>query len=192
MKCPKCGFNSFEFYDKCKKCSCDLIGFKQTYSIASMVLPLEAKENLAAKYMSADSGVDHISETAETENDIFSFNLPEDTSSPTSNFSNDPFNFNEPSPDVKDVNGSELANDAFADLLESTPQTDESPFGAQGDAASAPQLAKSEVPSAGPGEFDLESFSWDDTTAAATQPDGNDTPDDFDSLFGDTEKNPQK
>ena len=192
MKCPKCGFNSFEFYDTCKKCSSDLVGFKQTYSIASMVLPLEAKEKLASEYGSADSGFDHVSETTETENDIFSFDLPEDTSSPTSNFSNDPFNLNEPSPDVKDLNGPEFANDAFADLLESTPQTDESPFGVQGDAASAPQLAKSEIPSAGPGEFDLESFSWDDTTAADTQSDGNDTPDDFDSLFGDTNENPQK
>ena len=189
MKCPKCGFNSFEYYDSCKKCSSDLVGFKQTYSIASMVLPLEAREKLASEFRSADSGVDHISDTTETENDIFSFNLPDETSSPTANFNNDPFDFNEPPPDDKDLNGSELVNDAFADLLESTPQADESPFAAaRTEAATAPPLDSS----SGPGEFDLESFSWDDTPAAATPSGSDEAPDDFDSLFGDMKENPPK
>lgn len=33
MKCPKCGYNSFEFLDTCKKCKHDLSAFKQSLGI---------------------------------------------------------------------------------------------------------------------------------------------------------------
>ncbi|QSV46925.1 hypothetical protein [Geobacter benzoatilyticus] len=33
MKCPKCGYNSFEFLDNCKKCKHDLSAFKQSLGI---------------------------------------------------------------------------------------------------------------------------------------------------------------
>ena len=39
MKCPKCGFNSFEYLDNCKKCNNDLTAFKQSLGIQSIVLP---------------------------------------------------------------------------------------------------------------------------------------------------------
>lgn len=42
MKCPKCGYNSFETLDSCKKCNNDLTGFKQNHGIRAIVLPLTA------------------------------------------------------------------------------------------------------------------------------------------------------
>jgi len=42
MKCPKCGYNSFEFLDTCKKCKIDLSAFKETHGIRSIVTPLAA------------------------------------------------------------------------------------------------------------------------------------------------------
>lgn len=39
MKCPKCGFSSFEIYDNCRKCSADLVAFKQKHGIIPVVLP---------------------------------------------------------------------------------------------------------------------------------------------------------
>lgn len=39
MKCPKCGYNSFEFLDICKKCNSDLTAFKQTHGIRAIVIP---------------------------------------------------------------------------------------------------------------------------------------------------------
>ena len=83
MKCPKCGFNSFEYYGSCKKCSCDLTGYKLTYSISSMVLPLEAKEKLAAEFRSSEGETDHVSDAAEIHDDIFSFDLPDETAPTT-------------------------------------------------------------------------------------------------------------
>jgi hypothetical protein len=38
MKCPKCGYNSFEFLDSCKKCGSELETLKRTYRISPLVL----------------------------------------------------------------------------------------------------------------------------------------------------------
>ncbi|UFS71867.1 hypothetical protein LPW11_06650 [Geomonas sp. RF6] len=43
MKCPKCGFNSFEFHDTCRKCGKDLAAFKASFNIRALVHP-PAKE----------------------------------------------------------------------------------------------------------------------------------------------------
>ena len=43
MKCPKCGYNSFEFLDNCKKCSSDLIVFRESLGIRPVILPIMAK-----------------------------------------------------------------------------------------------------------------------------------------------------
>jgi len=40
MKCPKCGYNSFELLDSCKKCHNDLTEFKRSLGIRSIVVPL--------------------------------------------------------------------------------------------------------------------------------------------------------
>jgi predicted nucleic acid-binding Zn-ribbon protein len=191
MKCPKCGFNSFEYYDSCKKCSSDLVGYKQTYSITSMVLPLEAKEKLAAEFRSTESATDQIGDTTETHDDIFSFDLPDNSQSTPAHHNDDPFNFDEPSPDIKQSSSSKSEDDVFADLLESTFQAGESPFVAAQTAA-VPAAAKAAGVSSGPGEFDLESFSWDDTPAAAAAPDSTEATDGFDSLFGDTKEKTSK
>lgn len=39
MKCPKCGYNSFEFLDSCKKCNNDLKDFKQSLGIRPIIMP---------------------------------------------------------------------------------------------------------------------------------------------------------
>jgi len=38
MKCPKCGFNSFEFLESCKKCGAGFGSFKQTHGISPVIL----------------------------------------------------------------------------------------------------------------------------------------------------------
>lgn len=41
MKCPKCGFNSFEFHDNCKKCGTNLASFKSDLNIRPIILDRE-------------------------------------------------------------------------------------------------------------------------------------------------------
>ena len=43
MKCPKCGYNSFEFHDSCKKCNHDLTSFKETQGIRPVFLQLPSE-----------------------------------------------------------------------------------------------------------------------------------------------------
>lgn len=186
MKCPKCGFNSFEYYDSCKKCAADLIGYKQTHSIAAIVLPQDAKEKLAAEYNMQSATDDQANESVETHDDIFSFDLPGD--SDTNAATDDPFNFDEPSLDATPAIGAKADDDIFADLLESTSQADESPFAK---ASPAPVAAKP-VAASTPGEFDLESFSWDETPADSGATGSAAAPDDFDSLFGDMKESDSK
>jgi hypothetical protein len=198
MKCPKCGFNSFEYYDSCKKCSNDLIAFKQIHSVTSLVLPLEAKEKLIAEYQIADHDTVQGIDAVETHDDIFSFDLPGDTYSDSASKRNDdPFNFDEPAPDATLVPAQKSEDDVFADLLESTSQVEESSFGASSTPIPAP-AAKPADSSSGTGEYDLESFSWDDSPAgtvvtdATVANDATAAPDDFDSLFGDTKETGSK
>lgn len=190
MKCPKCGFNSFEYYDSCSKCSGDLAGYKQTYSITSMVFPQEVKEKLASEFCSAESSSDEVSEVAETHSDIFSFDLPDDSSAASISHNDDPFNFDEPAPEMGNSANVTSDDDIFADLLETTSQTEASPFGAPS-AAAVPEPAKVPDASSGPGEFNLDNFSWDDAPAT---PEAESVPpaDDFDSLFGDTKEHTEK
>lgn len=62
MKCPKCGYTSFDYLESCKKCGKDLAEFKQRFGITSMLFPgqLQAKETVAeAEYdeATADAAV---------------------------------------------------------------------------------------------------------------------------------------
>jgi hypothetical protein len=191
MKCPKCGFNSFEYYDSCKKCSNDLIAFKQIYSVTSLVLPLEAKEKMAAEFRLAESETAQSIDSVESHDDIFSFDLPGEPTSQLTN-SDDPFNFDEPATGADTVGVSRSDDDVFADLLESTSQVEESTFAAPQMSTPSSSAEKSADSSESTGEFDLESFSWDETPAAPPATKGTETTDDFDSLFGDTKETGSK
>jgi hypothetical protein len=188
MKCPKCGFNSFEYYDSCKRCSKDLTGYKLTYSISSLVLPQEAKDILAADFRSNECSADEMQVPPETHNDIFSFDLPHEEPLSSTAPADDPFSFDDPAPAVQQTNFAKADDDIFADLLESTTQT----RGSSRDEQVAAVAEPVEATSTEPGEFDLESFSWEDSPAIPATPGtakAVDDADDFDSLFGDTKEN---
>lgn len=198
MKCPKCGYNSFELYDNCKKCSADLVAYKQTHGIIPMVLPLEAREKLAGDMSSCADVSGQATEHVEPHDDMFAFDLPEepgqsaDTLKNDSPFkSDDPFNFDDEPSDVVQQ-GPKSGDDTFANLLESTSQSDADPFSAPLPPLT-PAVEKPATPlTSTPGEFDLENFSWDDPSPATTSGASENEPDDFDSLFGDATDNNKK
>lgn len=182
MKCPKCGYTSFETNDSCRKCSADLIVFRQTHGLTPLVLPDEVR-----RQMVAELGISATDESAQDENgnDNFSFDLPQHDE-PTAAAPSDPFAFNAPSaapaaaPVFSFDTPAPAVNDPFAELLESTPSAPKS----------APAAQPAAETSSGQG-FELNSFSWDDTPEPAAagaekpqeQPKKQD--DDFSSLFGD-------
>ncbi|MBL0224189.1 MAG: hypothetical protein IPQ16_00990 [Geobacteraceae bacterium] len=180
MKCPKCGYNSFEIYDTCKKCANDLVSYKNIHGLKSIVLPLETRISMAEKLM-AEKGLDEQAAVVDAPVDMFSFDTPENESTQqTDSFiKDDPFNFvDEPaSPssggDEFSFNKDQISaqakaeEEAFADLIESTSQI------------------KSEGPSAQEAQ-ESSDFSWDDTPTIATGEVNPPPEDDFNSLFGDT------
>jgi hypothetical protein len=186
MKCPKCGYNSFEIHDTCKKCANDLTGYKNTHGLKSVVLPQEARTEMAEKLL-AETSQDVHAVAEEVPVDMFSFDVPDATvSSPSPQ--DDPFNFSD-EPAAPSLGGGEFSfsddqksaqaraeEEAFASLLESSPQ------------APKPGAAAAAAVDAGD---DLSSFSWDDTPEEAPAG-GAKSSDDFNDLFGDTDEEAKK
>lgn len=189
MKCPKCGYNSFEYHDSCIKCSSDLSGYKLTHGITSLVLPLGVREKMAEELRGSSAETGHVEANNETHEDMFALDLPDEPAAPVAQapgFADDPFNFDDEPPAAPPQQAA-AEIDPFADLLETTPQVgDSDPFGAP------PAAAKPVVQENSPGEFDLENFSWDDTPDEKAGAGGQGGNDDFDSLFGDSEENSKK
>lgn len=195
MKCPKCGYNSFEFHDACKKCSNDLSGFKGTYGMKSIVLPQEARASMAKSLMAAAAVSDHAEEAAETASDMFSFDLPEEENVPVAAAPhNDPFSFTS-APEEASTGFGEFSfdeepaapkaeEDAFASLLESTSLGEDDPFAAPAKPVAPPAVGT--APASSAGEFDLENFSWDEPAATPASGEKK-SEDNFNNLFGDSD-----
>ena len=60
MRCPKCGYTSFDYLDSCKKCGNDLVAFKAKHGLRSLLFPVNR----------ADQGVASPTESAELPNEI--------------------------------------------------------------------------------------------------------------------------
>lgn len=73
MKCPKCGYNSFEYLDTCKKCNQSLAAFKNSFGLHPVILPAAG---IASACVSADeSGISPGGETDKSD-DIFQWDMP--------------------------------------------------------------------------------------------------------------------
>jgi len=194
MKCPKCGYNSFEIHDTCKKCANDLTSYKDIHGLKPIVLPQETRTVMAEKLM-AEKAQDIPAAVADAPADMFSFDIPEgETSADAGSFlKDDPFNFGD-DPAPTSLGGGEFSfgkeqmsaqakaeEDAFADLLESSSR-------AEGGAPSAPQPIKTD-PQDG---MELGNFSWDDTPDTAPGETAKPDNDDFNNLFGDTDDSDHK
>lgn len=188
MKCPKCGYNSFEYNDTCVKCSNDLKAFKATYNIEPVVLPGHALAAIAADFSKTALAAVSQTETSSSASDMFSFDLsPQTQDAPGDN----PFNFGE-EPDtakaspfddfnfagVSDTPKAASAESNFSELLDQSP--------APGAAHQTPVQPSDN--SANKDEFDLSDFSWDDTPSPVKTEEPKPPSDDFGSLFGDAAK----
>jgi len=55
MRCPKCGYNSFDHLDSCKKCGKDLVEFKRSFGIKSVLFPGQVSSDDGAKEAELES-----------------------------------------------------------------------------------------------------------------------------------------
>ena len=127
MKCPKCGFNSFEYYDSCKKCAHDLTSYKATYGIKPIVLPAEVRASMAEELLAHSALGAPQAEASDAPMDMFSFDVP--NAAPAAPVNDDPFNFDDEPATTLSGGGfgldekakaaqAKAEEDAFADLLE--------------------------------------------------------------------------
>ncbi|WP_321394285.1 RDD family protein [uncultured Desulfuromusa sp.] len=66
MRCPKCGYNSFDHLDSCKKCGKDLVEFKQSFGIKSVLFPGQMSASDVAEEPEFDSVIADAAVTAAT------------------------------------------------------------------------------------------------------------------------------
>ena len=87
MKCPKCGYNSFDYLDSCKKCNKDLTEHKTRFNIQSILLsemPVDvasevAEETVAMATATADAVIDDFAGSAGDDSDDFGFDFMGDS-----------------------------------------------------------------------------------------------------------------
>jgi hypothetical protein len=191
MKCPKCGYNSFEIHDTCKKCANDLTSYKDIHGLKSIVIPLETRTIMAEKLM-AEQAQNEPAAAIDAPADMFSFDIPEGEATVDTQ-KDDPFDFGS-EPASPALGGGDFSfskeqmsaqakaeEDAFADLLESSSQD-------TGSASSTAQPAETNNPAGS----ELNDFTWDDTPDAAPGEAAKPAEDDFNSLFGDTDDSAHK
>lgn len=82
MKCPKCGFNSFDYLDSCKKCGSALAAFKESIGLRPVILPAGAA---IAATAAAAAGAMHVAKAASESSgdDIFQWDIPSSGPSPS-------------------------------------------------------------------------------------------------------------
>jgi len=73
MKCPKCGYNSFEFLDICKKCSAEFVSFKKSMGIKPVVFA-SCENSTGAPQQITDDAVAPVSQVADDES--FTWDIP--------------------------------------------------------------------------------------------------------------------
>ena len=204
MKCPKCGYNSFESIDICAKCSHDLTAHKSTFGLQPVVLQKEVRLAMASALAAQEPEPEAAPELVEQQqpDDIFSFDLPDDeqtqtpeqtttimetasTLQPETITDGDILKAFSLSDEPAESTSTMETQDVFADLVETTRQeTAVDPLFPDATRTFADETTTK-------GEYDLTNFTWDDTP----EPSPSSPPkpvDDFDSLFGDTKKADEK
>ena len=90
MRCPKCGFHSFDYLDNCKKCGVDLTELKLRFKFQGYVAPAPAAEPAAtspAPVAASPQTAEEVPEfpamaEAESEAIDFGFDVLEEASAP--------------------------------------------------------------------------------------------------------------
>lgn len=77
MKCPKCGFTSFDFLENCKKCGQDLQGHKQKFGLRSLIFPTFTAAETTAKVSGKSEEATAVAAAAASDSD-FGFDFMSD------------------------------------------------------------------------------------------------------------------
>lgn len=180
MKCPKCGYNSFEYLDQCKKCGNDLVSFKQSNGILSVLFPAVAQESVSAGIPASEVPENRATEPAGGG----AFQWDEPAAEPAEVLPD--FSFNEAPAE---------AESDLGDLLESSASLERTATAAGGGDGMKGAEASTAGFEAVPGEFELGDFLGDGKESSQAEPTKPQTAPpaeldgDFDFLFKNDEEN---
>jgi len=148
MKCPKCGYNSFEFLDNCKKCGVEVVSFKNNMGILPVVFPSNETSLAGVTQIAANglSGVSTAPVSEDATDESFSWEAPAAGDTMPGDKPFDGFDLDFIKPD-------EIATPDFS-------FNDETPT-----VHPAEKLEESPI--------DFEGFSFDETVEPVSVPDGN-------------------
>ena len=88
MKCPKCGYHSFDHLDSCKKCSHDLVEHKEKFSLRGFFAPRQTATTTAVAEPVIDESYEEEEPTADGSVD-FGFDFLDEEDDPTGKASED-------------------------------------------------------------------------------------------------------
>jgi len=160
MKCPKCGFNSFDFLENCKKCGVELQDHKSRFGLRSLIFPgLPGKAPATASAPSPEQPTAETSTSADSTD--FGFDFMNDEADgqqePAADNGSDDFDFM--SEESSDLAADE---DEGFDFPADEPGSDDptASLAADEDEAFALSEDDTEEPEAGDGDLDFDN--WDD------------------------------
>jgi hypothetical protein len=187
MKCPKCGYNSFEFLDQCKKCGNDLVFFKESKGLRSVLVP--AGERWEESAVAGHTPAAQPDLNTQPDAEAFSWEEPAGSDNPSSLGEQGEaaeFSFSEAAPGA----GADLD-----DLLESSATLERTTIAGGGDGAKAPARSFAGGFDNTPGEFELEDLfgaeqgkKGEDSGQQPAKPSQEGLDGDFDFLFSEEEK----
>lgn len=147
MKCPKCGYHSFEYLERCRKCGNDLAAFKSKFNLRSLIFPKRQNGAAAPAATSESFAFEAEPSASVTTAAVTAVAATAATATATN------------------------ATDFGFDFMDETPGADESaPIPASAESPFPDEVA----PSAGKGAFDSEAFDWNAEDEALKEATGGD------------------
>ena len=133
MRCPKCGYNSFDYLDSCKKCGKDLTEHKQRFGIVSVLFPGQVEPQEAVAPLEDESSLEEAvavataAATAEVQSEAEENVAPEPPSEESGEGADFGFDFMGDSEEEEDLSFDELFEEAPSDedVEESLPSPEE-------------------------------------------------------------------
>lgn len=186
MKCPKCGYNSFEYLEQCKKCSNDLVLFKESTGIRSVLVPVEKTAAAPAVEKTPEMAADTQQEASG--GGEFIWDAPAQVGNTATEGGAEAL------PDFSFA-GSEAttaSDENLGDLLESTVHVERRPAAVGTDQSKAQAAGVVTGFDSAPGEFDMGDFlaqEKEQSETKAAQPQEKPVDGDFDFLFSSNEEN---
>ncbi|MGA7827316.1 MAG: hypothetical protein WCA04_06640 [Geobacteraceae bacterium] len=125
MKCPKCGYNSFEFLNACKKCGTELSSFKKIHRINTVLRPAAAVSAELPQQDPTAAAVAQATVQAENLHESFDLGFPETSQDDVTDQAFNGFSFSDESAPPAENSAPKADETTMADFSFGEPEEEE-------------------------------------------------------------------